>query len=69
MIPRAVLPVAYATGRASHARQVKGDDPDKKGYQGPQGWDLGMRLTRAHPIKKNTVTKPQGNEAGRISQQ
>jgi hypothetical protein len=23
----AVLVVAYATGRASHARQVKGDDP------------------------------------------
>jgi hypothetical protein len=32
MIPRAMLAVAYATGRASHARQVKGDDPDKKGY-------------------------------------
>jgi hypothetical protein len=26
--PRAMLAVAYATGRASHARQVKGDDPD-----------------------------------------
>jgi hypothetical protein len=25
------FPVAYATGRASHARQVKGDDIDKKG--------------------------------------
>jgi hypothetical protein len=35
MIPRAMLAVAYATGRASHARQVKGDDPDKKGYPGP----------------------------------
>jgi hypothetical protein len=33
MIPRAMLAVAYATGRASHVRQVKGDDPDKKGYQ------------------------------------
>jgi hypothetical protein len=31
MIPRAMLAVAYATGRASHVRQVKGDDPDKKG--------------------------------------
>jgi len=31
MIPRAMLTVAYATGRASHARQVKGDDPDAKG--------------------------------------
>jgi hypothetical protein len=26
-----MLAVAYATGRVSHARQVKGDDPDKKG--------------------------------------
>jgi len=32
-------------GRASHARQVKGDDPDKNGYPGPPGWGLGMRLT------------------------
>jgi hypothetical protein len=30
MILRAMLAVAYATGRASIARQVKGDDPDKK---------------------------------------
>jgi hypothetical protein len=28
MIPRAMLAVAHATGRASNARQVKGDDPD-----------------------------------------
>jgi hypothetical protein len=35
MIPRAMLAVAYVTGRASHARQVKGDDPDKNGYPGP----------------------------------
>jgi hypothetical protein len=41
MIPRAMLVVVYATGRASHARQVKGDDPDKKG---PPGWGLGVRL-------------------------
>jgi hypothetical protein len=32
MIPRAMLAVEYATGRAFHVRQVKGDDPDKKGY-------------------------------------
>jgi hypothetical protein len=38
VIPRAMLAVAYATGRASHARQVKGDDPVKKGYPGPPGW-------------------------------
>ena len=33
-----------ATGRTSHARQVKGDDPDKKGYPGPPGWGLGVEL-------------------------
>ena len=31
MVPRAMLAVAYATGRASHARQVRDDDQDKKG--------------------------------------
>jgi hypothetical protein len=51
MILRAMLAVAYATGRVSHARQVKGDDPDKKGYPGPPGWGLGVRLTTP-PHKK-----------------
>jgi hypothetical protein len=51
MIRRAMLAVAYATGRASHARQVKGDDLDKKGYPGPPGWGLGLRLTTP-PCKK-----------------
>jgi len=51
MIPRAMLAVAYDTGRASRARQVKGDDPDKKGYPGPPGWGLGVRL-QPQPIKK-----------------
>ena len=37
MIPRALLAVARATGRVSHAGQVKGDDPDEKGYPGPPG--------------------------------
>jgi hypothetical protein len=52
MIPRALLAVAYATGRASHARQVKGDDPGKKGYSGPPGWGFGVGLTTPHS-KKN----------------
>jgi hypothetical protein len=51
-----MLAVAYATGRASHARQVKGDDPDKKGYPDPPGWGFGMGLTTPHS-KKLTVTK------------
>jgi hypothetical protein len=45
MILRAMLAVAYATGRASHARQVKGDDPDKKGYPDAPDCGFGMRLT------------------------
>jgi hypothetical protein len=56
MIPRAMLAVAYATGRASHARQVKGDDPDQKGYPGAPGWGFGLRLTTPHS-KKLIVTK------------
>jgi hypothetical protein len=48
MIPRAMLAVAYATRRASHARQVKGDDPDKKGYPGPPGKGFGVEPTNPH---------------------
>ena len=51
-----MLVVAYATGRASHARQVKGDDPNKKGYPGPPGWGLGVRLTTS-PCKKNILLR------------
>jgi len=67
-------PESYAggslpTGRASHARRVKGDDPDKKGYPGPPGWGLGMRLTTPPHKKILLFMKPQGNEAGRILRQ
>jgi hypothetical protein len=41
---------SVATGRASRARQVKGDDPDEKGHPGPPGWGLGAGLT-ALPCK------------------
>jgi hypothetical protein len=56
MIPRAMLAVAYATSRASHARQVKGDDPDKKGNPGPPGCGFGVGLKTPHS-KKLTVMK------------
>jgi hypothetical protein len=56
MIPRAMLAVAYATGSASHAIQVKSDDPDKKGYPGPTGWGFGVGLTNPHS-EKLIVTK------------
>jgi hypothetical protein len=56
MILRAMLAVAYATGRASHARQDKDDDRDKKGYPGPPGWGFGVGLTTPHS-KTLIVTK------------
>jgi hypothetical protein len=56
MIPRNMLAVAYATGRASLAKQAKGDDPDKKGYPGPPVWGFGVRLATPHS-KKLIVTK------------
>jgi hypothetical protein len=43
---------SVATGRASHVGQVEGDDPDSKGYPGPPGWGLGVRLTTP-PRKKH----------------
>jgi len=36
---------SVATGKPSHATQVKDDDPYKKGYPIPPGWGFGMRLT------------------------
>jgi hypothetical protein len=56
MILRSILAVAYATGRACHAGQVKGDDPYKKGYLGPPCWGFGVGLTTPHS-KKLIVTK------------
>jgi hypothetical protein len=35
---------SVANGRVSYAREVKGGDPDKKGYGGPPGRGLGVRL-------------------------
>jgi hypothetical protein len=62
MIPRAMLAVAYATGRASHARQVKGDDADKKGYPGPPGWGFSVRLTTPHSKKKYCYETSRGGQ-------
>jgi len=48
-------PESYAGGRVStdkafHARDVKGDDPDKKGYRGPPGSGLDVGV-KPHPMK------------------
>jgi hypothetical protein len=57
---------AYATGRASHDSQVKGDDPDKKGYPGPPRRGFGVGLTTPHS-KKLTVTKVEQRKMERVS--
>jgi hypothetical protein len=49
--PESYAGSSVATGRASHARQVEGDDPDKKGYPGPPSWGLGVGLTTPHHKK------------------
>jgi len=67
MILRAILAVACATGRVSHARQVKGDDPDKKGYPGPPGRGFGLGLTTP-PSKRNYCYESRAKEkAGQIT--
>jgi hypothetical protein len=66
MIPRAMLAVAYATGRATHARQVKGDDPDKKGYPVPPGFGFGVGLTTTHSKKTYCYESRKKEKAGWI---
>jgi hypothetical protein len=64
-----MLVVAYAIGRASHTRQVKGNDPDKKGYPGPPGRRFGVRLTTS-PCKikillRNLKSRPRPTQGCR----
>jgi hypothetical protein len=61
-------PESYAGGsvavsRVSHAGQVKGHDPNKKGY--PPGWGLGVGLTAPPRKKALTVAKLLTVVAGR----
>jgi hypothetical protein len=63
-----MVAVAYAIGRASHARQIKDDDPDTKGYPGPPGWGLGLRLTaprRKKILLQNLKRRPRPTQGCR----
>ena len=55
MVPRAMLAVVYASGRSSHAIQVKGDDVDKKGL--PWSSRLGIGLEANTPPRKGTLLR------------
>jgi hypothetical protein len=49
--PESYASSSVAAGMVSYAGQVKGDDPDKKGYPSPPGWVLGVGLMA--PPRKN----------------
>jgi len=49
--PKSYVGNSVAIDRASHAPQVKSDDPDKRGYPSPPGWGLGVGLTTPPPKK------------------
>jgi hypothetical protein len=40
---------SVATGRVSDFGQVKGDDPDKKGYPGFSGWGVWLGIDNPNP--------------------
>jgi len=45
---------SVATGRATLAGQVKGENPDKERDTGPPGWELGRWASTPSPEKKHT---------------
>ena len=51
MTSGAMLAVVYSTDRASHARQVLREGPDKDRYPGPPGWGLGHGVDNSFPVK------------------
>jgi hypothetical protein len=38
-----------ATGRVTHAGQVKGQEADEEGYPGPPGWGVGREANNLTP--------------------
>ena len=57
MTSGAMLAVVYSTDRASHARQVLHEGPDKERYPGPPGWGLGHGVDNSFPVKIFIVEK------------
>jgi hypothetical protein len=57
---------SVATGRVFLTGQVKGDDPDLKGYPGPPGWWLGVRLTSSHRKNYCYETLKGGQDSYRV---
>jgi hypothetical protein len=46
------------------SRDLKGDDPDKKGYPGPPGWGFGVGLTTPHSKKTYCYESRKKEKAG-----
>lgn len=66
--PESYTGSSVATSRVSHARQVKGEDPGKKGYPVPPGRKLGLRMTTSPhnkcPVEKLLKLDTDGNNKG-----
>jgi hypothetical protein len=62
------MAVVYASDRASNARQVKGDDPDKNGYPSPPVRGLGVgpstppRTEASRNLKELKLDEHLGND-------
>jgi hypothetical protein len=54
--PESYADGSIATGKVSHAGQVKGEEPDEKGYAGPPGWGLGISPTITQEKKKKSMS-------------
>ena len=51
MIQTAISGCSVATGTVSHAGEVEGEDPEKKGYTGPPVWGLDCEANKLNPVK------------------